>query len=88
MTFSWISAFLIYYLTIDNSTVDLNIGIEDRVCQNFGQINSLRLACIPPEKMCLLLVLQMASIIEYCIIWNIANNHFLFFPSELLLDNV
>lgn len=88
MTFSWISAFFIYCLTKDNSTIDLNIGIEDRVCQNFGQINSLRLACIPPEKMCHLLVLQMALIIEYCIILNIANNHFLFSPSELLLDNV
>ena len=88
MTFSWISVFVIYCLTKDNSTIDLNIGIEDRVCQNFGQINSLRLACIAPEKMCHLLVLQMALIIEYCIILNIANNHLLFSPSELLLDNV
>ena len=31
MTFSWISAFFIYCLTKDNSTIDLNIGIEDRV---------------------------------------------------------
>lgn len=99
-TFSWISEFFIYCLTKNNPIIDLNIGIEERGCWDFGQKNPLKECGFTFFK---LLGLCMHSTWKYMsfacsrnvvnhrilnIILNLANKYFLFFPSELLLDNV